>query len=155
MPEPGLILDPTSNVWRTTRAGRAAVLIDAGRYFGALRQAMLQARSTVFIVGWDIDSRTRLVGEAGTADDGLPERFVDFLSALVKARPDLTVHILAWDYSVLYALERELFPAFSIGWRTPRRVRFCLDDNLPVGGAHHQKLVVIDDAVAFCGGLDV
>ncbi|MBK9370971.1 MAG: hypothetical protein IPN01_32555 [Deltaproteobacteria bacterium] len=23
----------------------------------------------------------------------------------------------------------------------------------PLGGSHHQKLVVIDDVVAFCGGL--
>jgi phosphatidylserine/phosphatidylglycerophosphate/cardiolipin synthase-like enzyme/uncharacterized membrane protein YdjX (TVP38/TMEM64 family) len=150
-----LILQPSRNVWRVAPADRAAVLVDGGRYFGALREALLQARSTVFFVGWDIDSRTRLVGEDGTAGDGLPEEFADFLSVLVARRRELAVHILAWDYSVLYALERELFPAVSLGWRTPHRVRFCLDDNLPVGASHHQKIVVVDDAVAFCGGLDV
>ncbi len=150
-----LILQPSKNVWRVAHADRAAVLIDGGRYFGALRETLRNARSTVFIVGWDIDSRTRLVGEDGTADDGLPEQVVEFLSALVKRRRTLSVHILAWDYSVLYALERELFPALTFGWRTPRRIQFCLDDNLPVGASHHQKIVVVDDAVAFCGGLDV
>ena len=49
------------------------MLIDAASYFGALRQALLNARSSVFIVGWDLDSRTRLVGESGRADDGYPE----------------------------------------------------------------------------------
>jgi phospholipase D1/2 len=145
----------SSNVWRRAQAARAAVLIDGASYFGALRQALLNARSTVFVIGWDIDSRTELVGESGTADDGLPTRFVDFLSELVKARRQLRVYLLAWDYSVLYALERELFPAFSLGWRTPRRVQFCLADDLPVGASHHEKIVVIDDAVAFCGGIDV
>jgi phosphatidylserine/phosphatidylglycerophosphate/cardiolipin synthase-like enzyme/uncharacterized membrane protein YdjX (TVP38/TMEM64 family) len=150
-----LILRPSKNVWRVAHADRAAVLIDGGSYFGALREALRNARSSVFILGWDIDSRTRLVGEDGKADDGLPEPFVEFLSALVKRQRDLSVHILAWDYSVLYALERELFPELTLGWRTPRRVQFCLDDNLPVGASHHQKIVVVDDAVAFCGGLDV
>ena len=26
---------------------------------------------------------------------------------------------------------------------------------IPVGGSHHQKIVVVDDAVAFCGGIDL
>jgi len=142
-------------VWRVAHANRVAVLIDGGNYFRALRETLINARSSVFIVGWDIDSRTQLVGENGTADDGLPQGFVDFLSALVKRRRNLTVHILAWDYSVLYTLERELLPCISFGWLTPRRVQFCLDDNLPFGASHHQKLVVVDDAVGFCGGLDV
>jgi phospholipase D1/2 len=30
-----------------------------------------------------------------------------------------------------------------------------LDDDLPAGAAHHQKIVVVDDAIAFCGGQDV
>ncbi|HET9585002.1 MAG TPA: hypothetical protein VFP38_13235, partial [Bradyrhizobium sp.] len=64
-----MILSPNRNVWRVERAGRAAILSDAG-YFGALREALIKARSTIFIVGWDLDSRTRLVGESGKADDG-------------------------------------------------------------------------------------
>jgi len=42
------------------------VLIDAACYFGALRKALLKARSTVFVVGWDIDSRTTLVASAAS-----------------------------------------------------------------------------------------
>ena len=148
-----VILSPNHNVWRVERAGRAAILSDAG-YFGALREALIKARSTIFIVGWDLDSRTRLVGESGKADDGLPEGFADFLGALVRRRPRLTVYLLVWDYSLLYATEREPFPAFSLRWGTPR-IRYCLDDELPVGASHHQKIVVIDDAVAFAGGQDV
>jgi len=150
-----VILAPNRNIWRLERARRAAVLIDAANYFGALREALLRARSTVFIIGWDLDSRTRLVGESGHANDGYPEGFIDLLTALVNERPQLTVHLLVWDYSMLYALEREPFPTVSLGWRTPRRIRFCLDEDLPAGASHHQKIVVVDDAVAFCGGLDV
>ena len=131
------------------------MLIDAASYFGALRKSLIKARSTVFVVGWDLDSRTRLVGESGRADDGYPETLIDLLSALVNERPQLTVHLLVWDYSVLFALERELFPSISLRWRLPRRIWYCLDDDLPAGAAHHQKIVVVDDAVAFSGGQDV
>ena len=104
-----LVILSNRNSWRVERADRAAVLIDAASYFGALRKSLIKARSMVFVVGWDLDSRTRLVGESGRADDGYPETFIDLLSALVNERPQLTVHLLVWDYSVLFALERELF----------------------------------------------
>ena len=149
-----MLLTPDRNVWRVERAERAAVLADAS-YFGALRGALLKAQSTVFMLGWDLDSRTRLVGESGMADDGFPEGFADFVTALVNQRPHLTFHLLMWDYSLLYATEREPLPAFALGWRLPQRIRYCLDDELPVGASHHQKIVVVDDAVAFSGGQDV
>ena len=146
---------PDRNIWRLERAERVAVLIDAARYFGALRETLLKAQSSVFIIGWDLDSRTRLVDETAPPRDPYPETFVHFLTALVRERPQLFVHLLVWDYSMLYALEREPFPFVSLGLRTPPRIRLCFDDNLPAGASHHQKLVVVDDAVAFCGGLDI
>src|SRR5262245_35082417 len=150
-----MILQPGRNVWRVERAPRAAVLVDAAACFGAVRQAFLKARRTIFIVGWDIHSRTRLVGEEGKADDGYPEALSDFLSALVRERPELSVCLLLWDYSVLYAMEREPFPTLALQWSTPRQVRFCLDGAVPIGSAQHQKLIVVDDAIAFTGGLDL
>jgi phospholipase D1/2 len=149
-----VIIRPGHNVWRVDRAARAAVLVDAAAYFGAVRAALLRARSSVFIIGWDIDSRTPLRGEE-PPDDGWPETLVGVLARLIAERPQVTVHLLLWDYSVLYALERELFPVMALRWKTPRQVRLCLDDALPLGASHHQKIVVVDDAVAFSGGLDL
>ena len=139
---------PGRNAWRSERANRAAVLIDAGQYFGAVREALLKARSSAFIIGWDLDSRTRLVGEDGRADDGYPEGLIEFLTTMVQRRPRLLIHLLVWDYSILYAGERELFPVASLRWSTPPQIRFCLDDNLPLGASQHQKMVVIDDDLA-------
>jgi phosphatidylserine/phosphatidylglycerophosphate/cardiolipin synthase-like enzyme len=34
-------------------------------------------------------------------------------------------------------------------------VKFRLDDQVPMGACHHQKVVVIDDRLAFCGGGDI
>lgn len=150
-----MILQRGRNVWRLEHADRMAVLIDGAAFFRAVREALHKAQRSVFIVGWDLHSRARLVGETDTADDGHPAEFADFLAALVRERRDLVVHLLLWDYSVLYANERELFPRLTLGWNTPERVRFALDDAVPFGSSQHQKLVVVDDAVAFSGGLDL
>ena len=148
------ILEPGRNAWRVARAPRAALLSDGATYFGALREAMLAAEHSIHIVGWDIDSRTRLVGENPPAD-GLPEELGAFITALVTRRPGLSVKLLLWDYSVLYALERQLLPAISLRWGVPEGVELCLDDETPFGASHHQKVVVIDGLLAFSGGLDL
>jgi phosphatidylserine/phosphatidylglycerophosphate/cardiolipin synthase-like enzyme/uncharacterized membrane protein YdjX (TVP38/TMEM64 family) len=152
---PRTILKPAKNVWRIERAQRAAMLVDAAALFRALRETLLQAQHSIFIIGWDLHSQTRLVGEDCRAEDGLPETLVDFLRALVERRPELVVHVLLWDYPMLYALERELFPTLAFNWNTPNQIRLCLDKTAPFGSSQHQKIVVVDDCVAFSGGLDL
>ena len=148
-------VQPNHNVWRVARAGRAAMLVDGANYFAAIRGAMIRAERSIMIAGWDIHSQARLVGPSGKADDGYPEPFAEFLTALVTQRPALQVRILLWDFSVLYAAERDPFPTMTLRWNTPPNIRFCLDDRVPIGSSQHQKLVVVDDAVAFSGGLDI
>jgi phospholipase D1/2 len=149
---PGL-LRPGHNCERIERAQRFRVLIDAADYFSALRAAMTCARHTIHIVGWDIDSRLELV--PGGAPDGLPAGLADFLCALAVKNRHLRIHILAWDFAMLYAFEREWLPVYKMGWRTHRRIRFRQDGRHPLGSSHHQKIVVIDDALAFAGGIDL
>jgi len=38
---------------------------------------------------------------------------------------------------------------------TSKRMHFAIDGAHPTGSVHHQKIAVIDDAVAFCGGVDL
>lgn len=149
------LFEPGRNVWRVERACRARVLIDAAAYFAALRAAMLKAEHSICIVGWDIDSRTELVGETGEADDGFPKTLGSFLTALVERKPDLSIKLLIWDYALFYSVERELMPSLSLGWNTPPQVELCFDNTLPMAASHHQKIVVIDGALAFSGGLDL
>jgi len=151
---PAGLLVPGRNVWRLASASRAAVLIDGASFFQAVRSAFLAARHSVFVVGWDIDSRTPLAGEL-PARDGLPTEFGPFLSALISRRPELQVHLLLWDYSLVYAHECEMLPRLTLDWEMPPQVRFCLDSSVSFGSSQHQKLVIVDDAVAFCGGLDL
>lgn len=148
------VFDPPTNAWRVTRAAGARVLVDAATYFGALRNAMIAARRRIVIVGWDVDSRTRLVG-AEPPTDGFPETLGAFLTALVERTPGLTVKILVWKSPILYTLERQPDVEVELQWRTPPQIEFAFDDELPSGSAQHQKIVVVDDAIGFSGGIDL
>ena len=147
------LLVPGRNCWRIDRAKRLAFLVDGADYFGALRKAIAKAKRSVFIIGWDIDSRIRLVPEG--ANDGLPEELGDFLNEVVKRERHLRMYVLTWDFAMVFAMDREWLPLYKLDWRTHRRLSFRLDDKHPPTASHHQKIVVIDDAVAFVGGLDL
>jgi phospholipase D1/2 len=147
------VLVPTRNCWRVARAGRAAFLIDADAYFGALCQSLSRARHSVVILGWDIDSRTRLTrpGPGGAAGQTL----LEILNDVLERRPELRVYALAWDFSVIFTLEREPLPTLRFAHAGHPRLSFRLDGSHPLGASQHQKVVVVDDAVAFVGGLDL
>jgi phospholipase D1/2 len=147
------ILVEGRNCWRVARAQRAAFLIDGAAYFAAFAAAAEQAQESIFIVGWDVDSRVHLVPDNGPRT--LPGELGHFLNALVSRRPRLQVYILDWDFAMVFALEREPLPMLRLGRRSHRRVHFRLDGKHPVGASHHQKMVVIDDAIAFIGGIDL
>jgi phosphatidylserine/phosphatidylglycerophosphate/cardiolipin synthase-like enzyme/uncharacterized membrane protein YdjX (TVP38/TMEM64 family) len=147
-----VILKEGRNCWRIARAERAAFLIDGVAYFSALRAAVAEAQRQLLIIGWDVDSRVQLMPE-GAPDDG-PAELLGFLNRVLDRRPELQVFVLGWNFSVIFALERELLPVYRFGRAHPR-LRFQLDSAHPVGASHHQKIVVIDDRLAFAGGLDL
>jgi phosphatidylserine/phosphatidylglycerophosphate/cardiolipin synthase-like enzyme/uncharacterized membrane protein YdjX (TVP38/TMEM64 family) len=152
-----VILAEGRNCWRIARADRASFLIDAAAYFHSFREAAARARRTIVILGWDVDSRVRLAPEPGdgsAAGEG-PSDLLPFLNHVLERRRDLRVFVLGWDFSVIYTFEREALPSYRFAWRAHPRLTFRLDDAHPVGASHHQKVVVIDDRVAFTGGLDL
>src|SRR5438552_2328510 len=162
------LLVPGVTCWKTARAQRLAVIQDAGPTFAAMAEALASARRSIFILGWDIDSRTPL---RPAEDDGPPgggqlqpgERIqgraagvplLPFLLACLAQQPDLEIFILIWDFSIIYAFEREPRPRQQFG-RVHPRLHFALDADHGTGGSHHQKVVVVDDEVAFVGGVDL
>lgn len=141
------------NCWRRVSAHRVAFLVDGAAYFDAFARAALRARRSILIVGWDFNSRTRLW--CGEAPPGVPDLLGDFLDFLVKRKHGLKIHILDWDFPMIYAMDREIPPIFGLGWRPRHRIQLRFDRNFPTSGSQHQKIVVIDDAMAFVGGMDL
>ena len=151
------LLRPGATCWRVERADRLALIVDGAGYFRHLRDALKNARRAVYLVGWDFDLRIEMVpGRSdadGNAPDGLPNRLGEFLKAIVRRTDGLELFILKWDGAMVTELAQQAVPTVEL--KLTRRVHFALDSHHPVGATHHQKIVVIDDALAFCGGIDV
>ena len=118
------------NCWRQEKAQRVAVAIDGEAYFRAVREAILAARRSVFILGWDIHSKLKLVRE--TEEDGFPVELGALLNFVAKHRA-VDVYVLSWDFAMIYLIEREPLPLYRLNWQTHSRVRFRMDDRHPVG----------------------
>jgi len=147
------LFQPSQNCHRLVTAPRAAVVVDGEDYFRALHQAFRRAVSSIFMVGWDLHSEVRLIRDDSA--EGYPERLGELLDRLADERSQLQIYLLSWDFAMIYAMEREFFPRYKLKWRSHDRVHFGLDGHHPVGASQHQKVVVIDDALAFVGGFDV
>jgi phospholipase D1/2 len=143
------------NCWAIARAERAALIVDAKDYFEAFYYAALRAQRSILVLAWDFNSQTRLHFEPA-AKDAPPVLLGEFLNYLVKRRRGLHVNVLNWDYPMVFGTDREFPPVYGLGgWMPARRVHLRYDDAHPVGASQHQKIVVIDDAIAFCGGIDL
>lgn len=147
------ILSVGRNCWRIDHADRVALIVDAADYFRAVKDAFLKARHSIYLIGWDFDTRIKFEPEGATLDG--PNALGPFLRWLAKRRPGLNVYILKWDLGALLSLGRGTTPFAILGWTTSRRLHFRLDGMHPPGAAHHQKIVVVDDVLAFCGGIDM
>ena len=148
------VITPGDTCWRRDSARRAAFLVDTEAYFTAAFDAMMKARRSIFLLGWGFDPRTRLFpdGYDGPAD---PDEVGLILANLARARPELDIRILIWRSAFAIAAQQEFFPHKAREWFKGTNVKFRLDDQVPFGACHHQKVLVVDDRVAFCGGGDI
>ena len=136
------------NCWRIARASKVSVIVDAADYFAAAREAMLAAEHRIMLIGWDFDARIKL-----RPDEEI--KLGDFVISLVKRRPALEIYLLRWDMGALKTVFRGTTILTLARWMLHKRIHTKLDSRHPTGGSHHQKIVVIDDCFAFCGGIDM
>lgn len=148
------ILRPGQTCWRASLAERATLLVDGQEYFAALRAALLRARKLILIAGWDIDSRVHLPIGADASGEALsaPTQLGELLGYLLRTRPGLQVHVTRWNYHWFYRDDREVDTREQL---EARGVRFYEDAQHPAMGCVHHKVVLIDDALAFVGGIDL
>ena len=149
---PGSLFQPGRNCLEVARARRVALLVDGDAYFKAFMQAAERAQRSIIILGWDFDSRTCLQWDKSPS--GAPCVLGDFLNFLARRRRGLRIRILDWDFPMVFGVQREFPPVYGTGWKIHRRIDLRYDNTHPTIGSHHQKIAVIDDSVAFSGGLD-
>lgn len=152
----GRLLVAGQTCWRVEHADRVACIIDGQDYFRRVKAAMLQARRRILLIGWDFD--TRMLLERGGRTLPGPNPLGTFLRYLVRIRPDLEIHLLRSNVRLVSAFEAmwgAVTPVALMNRLSSDRLQFAVDGVHPVGAVPHQKIVVVDDAIAFCGGIDL
>ncbi|MDB5396437.1 MAG: phospholipase D/Transphosphatidylase [Rhodospirillales bacterium] len=144
------VLRPGSNCWRIEQADRAAILTNSD-YFAMLATSLKQARRLIIINGWIFDPL--LVLEPGLdGPEGRP--LLQLFESLLAERPELEIRLLLWDRTIFYGGNGALPRKLAAVRRTVDRLdyRFVSPS---LGASCHQKIVCIDDRIAFVGGIDL
>ena len=143
------IIKPGHNAWRTAVADRLSVLVDGQAYLRALEGVLKHARREIWIIGWDFNPDIPMrPDQPGSPTLGA------YLLRLVEERPDLTIRVLVWGMGPIYS-GKSLRMFRKRRWSSHPRIVLAFDNRHPLRGSHHQKLVVVDDRVAFVGGIDL
>lgn len=149
------ILDPSTNFYRSAPIDQLGLLIDGDDYFREFYRAALVAERYILLSGWQFDSGVHLLRGREAEGVSSPIQLLKFLEHLCEQKPQLEIWILAWDFALIFAAEREWMQRLVFDWTTHARLRFQFDDNHVERGCHHQKFVVIDGQLSFLGGLDL
>ncbi|MGH7831672.1 MAG: phospholipase D-like domain-containing protein [Candidatus Binatia bacterium] len=149
------ILEPGKNCWDIGEVNQTGLLIDGCAYYRAFHRAAESAERYILLSGWQFDSDVALLRGKDAAKAGDAVRLLSFLNDLCKRKKRLRVYLLAWNFSVIYSLDREWFQEWYFNWTTHERLTFCFDHCHALGASHHQKFAVFDGTLAFVGGLDL
>ena len=149
------IFEPGKNCWQETQACYSSPLIDCANYYRALHSSICKAEKQIVIIGWDIDSRIRLLHGEEEEQSEAPSRIGDLIRWKAEQDPELKIYLLRWDSSFAFFDQREMWALEVWQDKTPENVQAVLDDSIPMGGSQHQKVVLIDNEVVFSGGMDV
>ena len=131
------------------RAGNELdVLIDGERALPAIAEAIQGARSHVHIAGWHITPDFALV--RGDRESRLRD-----LLAEVAEQADVRVLVWAGPPLPVFQPHRSEVRRAREDLITGTRIRCELDARERTMHCHHEKLVIVDDEVAFVGGIDL
>ena len=139
------------NCWRISRADRATVIVDAADYYRSIRLAMTEARRRILIIGWDFDTRIALEPD----ERGEGETLGQFFLRLSRERSEREVDVLKWNFGALKQFFRPAALRWLFRWWRTGNIEMRFDSAHPPGCSHHQKIVVIDESLAACGGIDI
>ena len=148
-----MLLSSGTTSWKTANAPRAALLIDMEAYFDAAMDAMRHAKHSVHLLNWAFEPDTFFhPGPDCTGKEA--DRIGNFLVDLAQSG-EIDVRVLCWKSAMPVAATQHFFPFADRKKFSGTKVKFVLDGKLPIGACHHQKMIVVDDALAFCGGGDI
>lgn len=140
----------SENFAEYTEGNAVQAFLGGKAYFTALLTAFKQAQKCIYITGWQVNWDAQLA-------EGV--RLVDALLEAVHASPELQVYIMPWNnpsqvetYST--ATER-VFAAMNSHLQRKAFYVQLAGSKSGMMFSHHQKCVIVDEEVAFVGGIDL
>jgi phosphatidylserine/phosphatidylglycerophosphate/cardiolipin synthase-like enzyme len=124
------------------------ILIDGAEAFPAILEALEQARSHVHFAGWHVTPGFEM-------DKEPPVAVREILAALAER---VKVRVLLWGGAPLpppFEPNRRDMKRLADSLRSAAPVELALDSRERPLHCHHEKLIVIDDEIAFVGGIDL
>src|SRR5438876_6655125 len=145
--------DPMSGGWAVgdpppRPSNAVAVLIDGAEAFRAMAVAIADARSHVHLTGWHVTPDFALTRDANPTV---------LRRLLVEAAARVPVRVLVWAGAPLPILRpwRRDVRKVRDQLAGESRVQCVLDARERPMHCHHEKTIVVDDRIAFVGGIDL
>ena len=154
-PDARTILAAGRNTWRQVPTEASGVIVDAADYYRAFYAAAARARRYILVSGWQFDRGVQLLRGTHAVGLGARVKLVKFLDHLCERTPSLRVYLLAWNFNMVFAMEREWMQRLWFHYATNERMIFRFDDAEANSACHHQKFAVIDGVQSFVGGIDL
>lgn len=133
-----------------TEGNAVQAFLGGKEYFAALLTAFKKAKKSIYITGWQVNWDAQLAKNV---------RLVDTLLEVVTASPQLQVYIMPWNNPSLVetysAATERVFAAMNTHLK---RKAFYVQRAGSKSGtffSHHQKCVIVDEEIAFVGGIDL
>jgi phosphatidylserine/phosphatidylglycerophosphate/cardiolipin synthase-like enzyme len=148
----GAAIDPVAGGWAASAAFaprpgcRVELLVDGTEALPRIADAVRSARSHVHLAGWHFDPSFRL-------EEGGPS----LRELLADTSERVDVRVLAWAGAPLplFHPDRKEVRRACEELVRGTRMTMALDAKERPFHCHHEKLVVVDDEVAFVGGIDL
>lgn len=125
-------------------------LLGGKEYFSALLTAFKHAKKCIYITGWQVNWDAQLA-------EGV--RLVDALLEAVQRTSSLNVYIMPWknpsQVETYAAATERVFSAMNNYLGRQAFYVQCAGSKSGLFFSHHQKCVVIDENMAFIGGIDL
>jgi phosphatidylserine/phosphatidylglycerophosphate/cardiolipin synthase-like enzyme/Ca2+-binding EF-hand superfamily protein len=128
-------------------------LVDGKETFEAIAKAMLAAKKEIFIAGWCISPYIYLIRDYSQTNP-VQYRLDQILHTMAKK--GCNIYIIIWHESTLAGMNLNAIKTYNMLTSLHRNIHVVMHPKVtPFMWTHHQKIVVVDQVVAFCGGLDL
>jgi len=136
------------------QAESLAFIPDSASYYAALEDVFSRGQHRVLIVGWGFDDRIQLVrnDDPDSSDSG---SLGELLTALAESRPSLEIQVCLWRAPPVFSGDHHISDVFQEAAERLPNLTVSFVASASHFNSRHEKYVIVDDVLAFVGGIDI